>query len=337
MDLIGIALFFLGISFILLTVIDIFQTVIQIGGGGVMSKFFSEHLWKFFVWIAGGDPQSKILAYAGGFILASLFFFWIILLWAGFSLIYLSEEAAVVDTNSGRMVSTVGKIYYVGYTLTSLGNGDLKSGSDAWRLMSNFMGITSMFIVTLSISYLLPVLQAALSKRVLAKYINQMGDNPQEILIKGWNGKDFSLLYNRMRTLDAMILKHTENHLAYPILHYFHAERREFSAPLNLAKLDEALTCIQIFELDPSATRYNWQFLRKSLDDFVEMAKRSYVQPEKEAPPFHIDLLASSFPQIEKLNEGLPVIQSDLNERRKLLLGLVQKDCWKWTDVYRTK
>jgi hypothetical protein len=333
MDFFGLVILFIGAILLVVTFIDIFQTVIQIGGGGIVSKLFSAYLWKFLVMLARGNPQSKILDYAGSLILVSLFFFWVMLLWAGFGLIYLSDGDAVVDTYSGHSASAIGKLYFVGYTLTSLGNGDLKAGSDDWRLMTNFMGIGSVFIVTLSISYLLPVLQAVLSKRVLAKYINQLGNSPQEILLNGWNGKNFSQLYDKLSAVDTMILKHTEDHMAYPILHYFHAKKQEFSAPLNLTKLDEALTLIQILELDTGSNQYDWLFLRKSLDGYIKMLKNSFVRPNQVPPPLEFERLAATFPHVVHKTNYLERMQEELSERRKVLLGLINKDCWQWDDV----
>jgi hypothetical protein len=330
-DVGGMLLIVTGLGLLVIAGIDIFLTIINIGGGGRLSRAFCDNVWNLFVKISP-DPNSAILGYAGGIILTLLFFLWVLIIWAGFSLIFLSTEGSVVDSMTEETTSPIGKIYFVGYTLTSLGNGDVKGGSDTWRIVSNIMGIGSMFFVSLGISYLLPVLQAVIATKTLATYINQLGRTPQDIIFNGWNGKDFSPLYKRFTTLETMILTHSERHLAYPILHYFHATKREYSAPVNLAKLDEAISIQEVFNLDKSSEAYNWQVLRRSLDDYISKIQGVYASPTSEPPPFHYDKIRKEF-SIDTLSEETRQKIQNLKERRSLLKGLVEKDQRRWRDL----
>lgn len=330
-------LIFLGLSILVIVVIDIFLTVIHLGGGGILSKPYSEGIWRIFKLFSGRNPESVILNYAGSFILVSLFFFWISIIWLGFSLIFLADEGSVVDSITDANSNEVGKIYFVGYTLTSLGNGDLKSGSDWWRIMTNIMGMGSIFFVSLVISYLLPVLQTVVAQRTLATYIYQLGNTPEDIILNGWNGKDFSALHKRFSTLETMILKLSEQHMAYPILHYFHADKREYAAPLNLAKLDEALTIREIYQMDKNTDNFNWVPIRRSLDNYLLKMKGNFITPSSLPPPFE-------YPRIHEFWDDIPIPDSalqkklnELKERRCLLLGLVEKDLWHWQDINKVE
>ncbi len=333
MDFISLIFILFGTAILILAVIDIFLTVIHLGGGGILSKPLSEFIWKIFVLFANRNPESPSLKFAGSIMLVSLFFFWLGLIWVGFSLIFLSDENSVIDSLTGVNANAVGKIYFVGYTLTSLGNGDLKSGSDVWRIVANMMGMGSLFFISLGISYLIPVLQAVIAQRTLATYIYQLGHTPEAIILNGWNGKDFSVLYQRFSTLETMILKLSEQHLAYPILSYFHAEKRDYAVPLSLVKLDEALTIREIYKLGEEGDSFYWEALRRSLNNYLTKMKGNYIKSADEPPPFQDGRIRahwdgsgiSEHSRQEKLN--------DLKERRCLLLGLIQKDLWQWVDV----
>jgi hypothetical protein len=336
MEIVTIIMILLGIGILVTVSIDIFLTVIHFGGGGILSKPFCDFLWKVTVVLSGRNPRSSFLVYSGALILVLLFFFWVLLIWTGFGLIYLSDVKSVVETNTEINTNTFGKIYYVGYVLTSLGNGDLKSGSDFWKIMTNLMGIASLFFVSLSISYLLPVLQAVISKRTLARYIHQMGRTPEEIILNGWNGEDFSQLYQRITSLETMIIQHSERHLAYPILHFFHSNLPEYSAPLNLAKLDEAITIMEVYELDKSNKTYHWQMLRKSMDDFITKVQGYFVEPTSDQPPFRYNRIVSEFSK-ESLSDNLVAERLKKNsERRRVMKGLIEKDLWEWEDMTRS-
>lgn len=333
MDISSLILILVGACILVVAAIDIFLTVIHLGGGGLLSKPFFEFFWRIFIFASNRNPESTFLKFAGSVILVSLFFFWLILIWFGFSLIFLADDGSVIDSMTGENANVVGNIYFVGYTLTSLGNGDLKSGSDEWRIITNIMGMGSLFFISLGISYLLPVLQAVIAQRTLATYIYQLGNTPEAIIINGWNGKNFSVLHQRFGDLETMILKLSEQHLAYPILSYFHADKREYAAPLSLAKLDEALTIREIYLMDKDTDNFNWVALRRALDNYLLKMKGNYIKPSTQPPPFRYQQVAAYWGDLKVSEETRQKKLDALRERRCLLLGLVEKDLWLWKDV----
>ncbi len=301
-------------------------------GGGIISNFISKGIWKILFTLSNKNARSALLGKAGLIILISIFACWIFLIWMSFSLIYLSDSGSVVDTATEVNANTVGKIYFVGYTISSLGNGDLKSGSDAWRIFSNVMSIYGTFFITLIISYLIPVLDAVIKKRALSGYIYQLGKTPQDIIKNGWNGEDFSILYSHFSSLYTMILEHSERHLAYPILHYFHSNTPKYSAPLTFAILDEAISIQKVYKIDNSPRAINWKILSESMDSYINVL-RTFNKTEKETePPFSsIDNLMN-IPINKRREEAQPYV-SKLAERRKALNGLIRHDGWEWEDV----
>jgi hypothetical protein len=327
----------LGLFILIIALVDIFKTILYINGGGRLSSFTARKIWWVYFKMARGKGKAPILNFAGGTILMGLVAMWIFLIWVGYSLIYLSDPNSVLESSTGENADIIGNIYYVGYTLTSLGNGDLRAGSDFWRIISNIMGMNSMIFISLGISYLLPVLQAVIDKRTLAVYIYQLGNSPKEIINKGFNGKDFSPLYNRLQNLESLLLKHGEHHLAYPILHYFHTNKRSHNIRLNLAILDEALNIQEAYHLDKSANAFTWRVIRGAMDNLAVRLHESYTSLADDPPDFDYfndlpDELKANFEE----DPGIPK-DEDFNKRRGKLLGYIKKDGWDWEDVLDDK
>lgn len=325
-------LFGAGILILLVVVVDIFRTVIYINGGGPLSTFVAEYIWKIFYRIGGRNGRSPVLNIAGGIILLFLVFMWIFLIWVGYSMIYLADANSVINNSTHQPAGIIGNIYYVGYTLTSLGNGDYSPGNAVWQMVSNVMGLNTTIFISLGISYLLPVLQAVIDKRTLAVHIDKLGATPDEIIKKGYNGKNFDALYQRFSNLESLLLKHGERHLAYPILHYFHSNKKAHSLSLSLAVLDEAMTIQKIYKIDKSEKAYHWEVLRGALDNFYQRLDNRFVVAAEDQPPFdYKDKLPEEF---VKNYVGEPEMElQKFQNRRKKLVGYIHKNGWKWDDV----
>jgi len=325
-------LFVIGILILLAVVVDIFKTVIYINGGGRLSAFVAEVIWKIFYYIGGRSGKSPILNIAGGIILLSLVFMWIFLIWLGYSLIYLADGNSVINNATQEPADIIGNIYFVGYTLTSLGNGDYSPGSDVWKMVSNVMGLNTTIFISLGISYLLPVLQAVIDKRTLAVYISKLGSTPDEIIKKGYNGKNFEPLYQRFSNLESLLLKHGERHLAYPILHYFHSNKKANSLSLSLAVLEEAITIQEVYKIDKSEKAYHWEVLLGALNNFYYRLDDKFIVSAENPPPF--DYKSKLPEKFSKDHVGDPSLDLEkFQDRRCKLLGYIHKNGWTWEDV----
>lgn len=322
----------LGLTLLIIVSIDFLTTILEMGGGGLISNFVTKGFWNLMFVISRKDARSELLSKAGFLMLIVLLLSWLCLIWLACSLIFFSDYDSVVNSASNLPVDKLKKIYFVGYTLSSLGNGDLKAGSDIWRLFTNIVSFYGFFFITLTITFLLPVLDAAIKKRALSAYIYQMGRTPDEIIRNGWNGQNFGMLYAQFTTLHAMILEHTERHLAYPVLHYFHSPHPKFSAPLTLAILDEAITIQETYQLDTSTQSYNWKILRQSINSYLDVLAGQDSKADKEDPPFPYR------EKISALNFDVAIIDEkhkldQLSNRRKSLVRLIKRDGWYWSDV----
>ena len=332
----SIILLVAGLLILIFVTADLLTTILRMSGGGFISNFLSKHIWNLMFWLSKKNGRSKFLNLAGFFILMALVISWLLIIWLGFSLLYLSDFDSVVDASTGFSEGTIEVVYFVGYTLSSLGNGDLKAGSDLWRIITNIMSFYGFFFITLTITYILPVLDAAIKRRTLSAYIYQLGKTPDVILKNGWNGKNFDALYNQIENLHLLILEHSERHLAYPVLQYFHSRFPKYSAPLNIAMLDEVISIQETYQLDKSNEAYNWKILRQSIDSFLDIFIKQEPDGDKEAPPFPYQEKLNFIPFSASEEEEQKKLE-DLSDRRKLLLHLVERDGWNWDNVTENK
>lgn len=324
-------LFIPGLILLIILSIDILTTILQMEGGGLISNRFAKMIWRAFYLASGKNGRSGMLRYAGLTIICFLLFSWIILLWLAFSLMFLSDESSVLITSNDRITEPWRKVYFIGYNITSLGNGDVKAGSDFWRITTNFMGIFGTVFITLSISYLVPVLQAVTQKRALAAYIHQLGSSPQEIIKRACRGEDCSGFQSHLNNLLTQILQHSEQHLAYPVLHYFHATDPQYNIALNLAKLDEAVSIEQVCHLDSVEGHAAWKDVHNGIERYLSKLAQASVHKTDNPPPVPYENLLQDIGGLNK-NES-STSWEDLKERRKLLLALIKDNGWNWEDV----
>lgn len=268
-----------------------------------------------------------------------LLIFWISMIWLGNTLVYLSSVASVVDSTTNIPVNTLNKIYFVGYNIFTLGNGDLKGGNEYWKIYSAIVSVSGLSILTIAISYIVQILSAVTDKRHLSIYISSMGDSPQDILLQAWNGKDFLRIEPHLLELTTRILYHDQNHLAFPILHQFHSTSVKDAAAVNLVALDEALSiflfCIPV-EHRPAALDLN--SLRKAITAYLINLEATFFPLAKETPPI---------PDLQELKDaGIPLIKNQaqidqyytkIADRRRLLLAFLRHEAWDWSDLTKPR
>lgn len=324
-----------GILTLVIVVYDLIYTTLAPNGAGIISGRVSKEVWNLFLWLSGKDGYKKILDYAGMSIAFVLLLSWVLFIWLGNSLILCSDINSVINNASGNDADVMEKIYYAGYTISSLGNGEFIPSNGFWQIYGAFISLFGLIFVTIAITYLVPVLSAEIDKRQLSIYIATLGCSPQEILINGWNGNNFKRLERHFEALSKMIMKHGQGHLAYPILHYFHNTDKKASAIIQLTNLDEALTILLLYI--PEANRPGKEDvypLRKAITSYLVTLRSVFINPSDNLP---------RPPGLDKLKKmGIPLILpetkeeelNNLKERRKLLLGLLESDGWNWSDRY---
>jgi hypothetical protein len=260
---------------------------------------------------------------------------WVLLLWSGWTLVFVGAGDGLADTTTGAPADLADAAYFAGYTLTTLGQGDFRPVGAPWQVLTVLAAMSGLFVLTFSITYIVPVLQAAVHRRRVATWIAGLGLSAEALLENTWGEDDCSALRAHFQALTPEIALLSQRHRTYPVLHYFHGEgRREAFAP-NLAVLDEALTLIEIGMGYTCVGRGTALPLRTAVAEVLGSLEGRPVLPDAPPPPPDLDRLRRKGYPAGCADDAFAdrLAEEDLAERRALLLGLVRYEGWKWEDI----
>lgn len=327
-----------GAIILIVATLDILWTTLLMKGGGIITTKVTTFLWSRLLMIHRRTDSHFLLSHSGLLMVAITMLIWLSLIWLGWGLVFLSSENAVIDTNTLLSADLNSRFYYAGYIIITLGNGDFKAGSDLFKILTVFASINGFFIVTLAITYLLPLLSAVTEKRALAAYINGLGHNPVDVILRAWNGKDFGQLPQHFNNLVPLLNSLAQQQLAYPILYTFHSPHRETAFGPSLAILDEALHYFEFgFKPDSGIDKVTIYALRRSIT-MILSSRDILTQDENDPVP--------PLPDLKPLESaGFNVINCELfrnhmemlNPRRRQLMLFIKLTGWDWQEVLESK
>jgi hypothetical protein len=236
--------FILGITILLITAIDLINTSLSVRGAGYITKRLSKFIWTVLLFIHKKIGAGKLLELGGAFILVSILINWLLLIWISASLLFISQPDSLMNVESNTPTTIISKIFYTGYTLSTLGLGDIEPYGPGWEILTAILSFTGLILISIAITYLIPVVSAEIIKRKISVYITTLGCSIEDILMNYWNGEHFKELEQPFIKLTSSILLHAQNHKAYSVLHYFHSSDKKEAFALNLTNLDEVLTML---------------------------------------------------------------------------------------------
>jgi hypothetical protein len=325
-----------GAIIILATGVDLIWTTLGTHGGGPVSDTVLNAIWHLLLRLHGRRPMHRLLSYAGSVLLALIVVVWMGLFWAGCFLVFEGRRDSIVDSHTHRMTTTEEKFFFAGSTLFTFGTAEYAANGPWWRLMTVATGAIGLGAVTLAITFLLQVLQSVVTKRSLAVYISDVGSTPYEILNRSWDGEQFQGLDGHMATITEQLHLVTEQHLAYPVLRYFHSERRRTASTVRLAGLYEATTILEKgVARHLRIARISLYPLRDALAGYCDSLSTEFVRAAPVPPPL---------PSLAPVRDlGVEIVDDtafaaaageDAHIRR-FFLGLLHADGWSWDDVWK--
>ena len=314
-----------GTLLVVISTYDVAATVLGVSrGAGPVSGRMSFWLWRFMQRLAGGRPQHRLLASAGTMILVATMLLWFLVAWAGWALIL---GSATQDTFGERLLEA-GTIL-----LGGLG-GHTTGMADGWRVVSLIATAHGLFLASLTIAYLIPVIAAVTEKRQLAGHVSTLGASPPEIVTRAWNGNGFGHLELLLINLVPEISLLAQRHMAYPLVHYFHSTVRYRAAAPTLAALDEALLMLEhgvVPHRQPDMVAV--RTARAAILELLETLQHDFLRTSADPPPV---------PDLRCLQDaGVPTVdQADFakaveeqSQRRAMLRAMVEHDGWCWDHV----
>lgn len=337
--LVSILLVVVGIALVAFAIYDFAVTAYIPSGEGPLAEKVNRFIFKLFFKLSGENGRSPLLEYIGVAIIFALSFTWIIMIWSGFVCIFYAFPESILQGENKTPTDLFEKIYHVGYTLSTLGIGDYVPGNNFWRVLTALVSFLGLVTITMSITYLVPVISNAIHKRALSLQIAGLGESSEQIVINSFNGEDFTAINNQLSDLAAMIFTYAQNHLAYPILHHMHNSNSSENIVLKLASLDEALTLYQFHipeHLRPG--KLELQLTRRALTTYLKTV--THIDRSEESPPYAKFHLIEDFTGIQLLNTSgvaREKLYESLEPRRMLMFGHIQADGWDWEDIQGEK
>lgn len=317
-----------GVALLAIVLVDLWWTTLwPDGAGGPLSNSWSRLIWAVIHRLDRARPGVATLA--GPAVLAASLLLWIGLLWVGWTLLFASDATSLVDTADGN-VTWSDRVYFVGYSVFTLGNGELSPAEGVWQIATTLMTATGMVIITLGVTYLLSVISAVAQTRAFAATVSGLGEHPEEILLTAWNGRDLHALDLVLNTFSSDLSIMADRHKAFPVLHYFRPSSRKNAAAVSVATLDEALTLMEAGVREESWNPVTFRAARSGVSGLLAAVNDAQFST-REHPP--------EPPNLKRLRDaGIPTVDERsflervdrLADRRQALHGMVRADGWDW-------
>jgi hypothetical protein len=323
-----ILLLLVGIALLALVAYDVISTALSVGtGGGPLTSRLGAGWWHLARRLAA-RPDGPIMACVGPVMILLTIAVWLGLLWGGWTLVFASDPEAVISSATREPASGWSRVYFAGLTVFTLGMGDYLPNGQPWEVLTAVAVISGLGLTTLAITYLVPVVGAVTARRVQASTIAGMGATPQEIVISGLHGAHFAFFEHRLQALSDSLLQTAEQHLSYPVLHYFHSSERHVDLRTQAYQLDEAVTLLRYGvseEVRPHPAAL--EGIRHAIG---QLTMRATDEPADDAD-------TPAIPDLNPLRAaGIPVVEEDAFERsvaglaghRRRLAAFASESLW---------
>lgn len=324
---------FTGVILIVVTVLDALWTTVTAAGGGPLTRSLSRLIWQGALRLHHRRQNHRLLIVAGAAILLAILTMWIVLLWTGYVLLFSVEPGALVHSQSGAAATFWERVYFTGFTIFTLGIGDIVPQGALWRVITSLASLNGLFLITLSITYLVSVLSAVVAKRQLAGTIANLGMSPQEIVLQSLTSDRPGDLIQHLIQLIPMIEQHTQRHLAFPVLHFFHSNQPRAAVAPRLAALDEALLLLKSGVDEENVPPAEALIpARRAVAAFLDTLQELFIAHPPTPPPAP-DTSALQKHGLSTTPDRLARAAGRTADRRRMLEVLVQDDGWTWNDV----
>lgn len=303
---------------------DVFVTTLTLRGGGPVSSWAARRIWGGLLAVHRRRASHRLLSFGGGLVVAGVLAAWVLMLMGGWALVFAGAPEAVVNATTNAPADLAARLYYAGFNLFTLGLGDYKPAGPWGQTLTVAASGSGLLAITLAVTYLAPVLSGAVSRQALAGEISLLGCSPRQI-VEGARRQGLEAFSGRLDGFSGSILKSAEQHLAYPILHDFHARHPRLALSLRLAALYDALLVLRSTTDSPPPTL---PALSQAIELYVTRVRADVMPGGAADPPPTPDLTDLSAPQAQ-----IEASFEQAAETRGYLRRLVEHDGWEWPAV----
>lgn len=330
----AILLILVGIGLLVVVSWDAFITVFSSSGAGPLTGYWTHVVWRGLLKIHHRREIHYLLALAGPIMLISVIVLWYLLLGMGWACLFLASPGSVVDNQGSTDADAMRTLYFMGTTISGIGYGDFVPSKFPWTLFSNMAAFTSTVLLTISLSYVLPIVAASIERKYLAQRIFSVGEDIEEFVRVAWEGDDRGALDQYILGVAADVDAHAHRHLVYPILHYFHSSDPTQSPGRAMLLFSDAIhTADGGLAADRRPPASILRIAKSCIQNYAELAST-----EAETPS-HIGCSDGEQPSLDVLSEaGVAISDSETFQDRwkeySNLRGRLVALCWAdgWCD-----
>lgn len=310
-------LVFIPLVLVLFVLYDAYVTVLSHRGAGPLTQWWTERFWRIVLWSKYTLKLDFPIERAGPFILGLIIAVWYLLLYfSWFAMFWLGAES--LTNSKDALIDPLDVMYYIGTTFSTLGTGDYVPNGFPWTLLSSFGALIMTLLTTASISYILPIVNAVVARRVLIVAIHSLGSTTEEIIQSGWGPVAPGSMDEKVMGVVDGLLSESFKTQVYPVLSYFYFKGSHGSLNAAVLKLFDAVAFMQLKpDRKENMSVHKLDYVYRCLGNYVDSTDESTSLGAKTEQVSHIDFL-------ELFGGELECVQKDLDEmlelRKKLLL-----------------
>lgn len=227
----------IGTGLIVIAIADIYLTVLYPRGDkGLVSNRLARGLWYLFR-VCGRITRrhrDRILSYIGSTLLVVTVAVWVLLLIVGFALIYLPALGNEIRMEGGNTPTDfVTAIYYSGYSIATLGTGDITPRTGTYRLLMILEAVLGFSVITMTLTYFESVYSQLIKRNVFALSLHhrtrQTGDAAEMLARFGASGSFDSSTHQDITNMAQNLMTVLESNHSYPALSYFRLEESYYA------------------------------------------------------------------------------------------------------------
>ncbi len=236
----SIVLTAVGLTIIAVILLDVFITILSASRAGPLTRGWSRPVWELFLVAHRRRPIHGVLSLVGPMMVVVAILLWYGGLVLGTWLVFVAHPGSVVSNGTRLGADTSQTLYFVPTTLSGLGYGDYVPGRFPWTMFATSMSLIGTLVVTVSLSYILSVLSAAIARRAMASDIRGLGADPVTFIQRAALGDPVRSMHTYLQGMASAISDAAERQRAYPVLRYFHSARVETSAAPSVLVVADA-------------------------------------------------------------------------------------------------
>ena len=321
----------LGLSVVAIIAVEMVATITMTGGGPVAMGV----TWLASRFVRRNGGLERPLPQLGMVTILCTVAAWFLVLWLGWLVVFTSSPQAVLEGSTGDPAPFWSRVYFSGYTLSTLGIGDYQPGTQFYQVLTAFASLSSFFLITLIISFFVPMVQGEMQRRRLALYLHHLGDTPERLLRRIWREEDKTVPI--LSTLAPMLVTLEHTHRRYPALHFSGAKEPAYALALAVTMLDEVLTTLET--TDNIQQDEHFTVSRQAVAGFVSSLEEVFVEFTHETPPLPNLSLVNQFvdnlvdKSVDNRSEEVEKRLEGFAERRSRLHTTLRYAGWTWADV----